>query len=380
MQDARKRILRLVEEGKLAVDEALTLLEGLDSQASTVKKTTLNFGKKQVAQDLDVSQNGKFEEAKKEESQQAKFQFAKDKIFDFVDTALKKIKDLDLDFNFGKSVEVSHIYQHADVSLKDINIDVANGSLRIVPWDQNDVRVECYAKVYRVDTEQEARDQFVKDVIFSIEGDKLRFITQQKWMKLDAVLYIPQTQYEKVRVRMFNGPISSEELTVNDYWAKTANGKIELAGVYGQKLEAETANGQIQIKRSKIDKLEAETINGAINLEGDFQEVELHSFNGNVSCNLTGNRCGTVVTKVTTGSIDLFIPEEYAVEGELKSNLGGLNILLEGVQITEEKSEVVQKSLRFKSVQPSEHPLKIYADTKTGSVNIKKAEAVGSGK
>ena len=37
-----------------------------------------------------------------EKSSQETFQSTKDKFFDFVDAAVKKIKELDLDLNFGK--------------------------------------------------------------------------------------------------------------------------------------------------------------------------------------------------------------------------------------------------------------------------------------
>ncbi|SFB21979.1 MULTISPECIES: DUF4097 domain-containing protein [unclassified Bacillus (in: firmicutes)] len=369
MKAERLRILKMVEDGKLSVDEALTLLESLESKPTGAPASF--FEKKE-------QDSVKFEEAKKEESVNHKFQTAKDKIFDFVDTALKKIKDIDLDLNFGHSIEVSHVFQHSDAVFKDLDVEVANGSVKLIPWDQKDVRIECHAKVYRVETPQEARDHFMKDVSFALDGDKLRFHTSQKWMKLDAVLYIPQTQYDRVRIRMFNGPVSGEELAVNDYRVKTANGKIELAGISGKRLEAETANGQILIKRSKIDKLEAESINGAIKLDGDFKFAELQTFNGNLTCHLNSDRCESIVAKGATGNIDLYVPVGVALHGDLKTNLGGLNVLVEGVQITEEKSEVVQKALRFQSVMPSERQLKIFADTKTGSVHIKKAETVGS--
>jgi DUF4097 and DUF4098 domain-containing protein YvlB len=159
--EERKRILDMVKEGKLTVDEALNLLELLES------------GSQKQAGELSTSVQ--FEEAKKEETVNQKVHSAKDKLFDFVDTAFKKIKDFDLDLNFGQSVEVSHIFHHTDVFLKDMDIDVANGSVKIVPWDQKDVRIECEAKVYRVENQDKARQNFLKDVLFTIEGGKLRF-------------------------------------------------------------------------------------------------------------------------------------------------------------------------------------------------------------
>lgn len=369
MKEERIRILKMVEEGKLTVNEALTLLEELEKSAQTMEQKQA-----QIAQDLTTA--FKFEEAKKEESFNSKVHSTKDKIFDFVDTALKKIKDLDFDLNFGQSVEISHIFHQGDVYLTDMDIDLANGSLKLVPWDQKDVRIECQAKVYRVENSDQARQNFLKDVLFAIDGQKLRFMTQQKWMKVDAVVYIPQAEYDRVRVRMFNGPISGEELTIRDLRVKTANGKIEFSSLNGNKAEIETANGHITLKSSVIDDLEVETINGAIKLDGDFRKVETRTLNGNTTYNLNGSRCELIAAKATTGGIDLYVPDGLAASGELKTNLGGFNIKLDGIQILEEKSEMIQKMLRFQSVNHPERMLKIFADTKTGSITLHKLDEV----
>lgn len=364
MKEERLRILKMVEDGKLTVDEALKLLEELEKASKSMEQKQNDLIK-------ELSTSVQFEEAKKEEYHNYKTNSAKDKIIDFVDTAFKKIKDLDLDLNFGKSIDVSHIFQQADVSLKDLDIDVANGTVKVLPWDQKDVRVECHAKVFRVESQDEARKNFLKDVVFAIEGQKLLFSSQQKWMKLNAVIYIPQTEYENVKIRMFNGSIDSENLTVESYKAKTANGKITVGNIKSKKMETETANGRILIQRSTADSIEAETINGAINVDGDYKIADLQSFNGNVYCSVNGSRCELIEAKAATGSIDLFVPEFTTVSGELKTNLGNLNVNLEGIEIVEEKSEVIQKSLRFHSLKGPESTLRLIADTKTGSINIK---------
>jgi DUF4097 and DUF4098 domain-containing protein YvlB len=368
VKEERKRILKLVEDGKLTVEEALNLLELLEAGSQT-------FEQKQDDIVQELSNEVHFEEAKKEENVHQKFQSTKDKIFDFVDSALKKIKDFDLDINFGQSVEISHIFHHGDVILKDMDIDVANGSVKIIPWDQTDVRIECKAKVYRVEDQDQARKNFLKDIIFAIDGGKLRFSTQQKWMKVDSVIFVPQTQYDRIRARMFNGPISGENLLVTDIKVKTANGKIDLSGLSGKRMEAETANGHIKMISSQFDEVEAETINGRIKMDGDFQKVEMQSFNGNLTTNLCGHRCEMISAKATTGSVDVYVPDGIAASGELYTNLGGFNVLIDGIQIIEEKNEMIQKQLRFKSISQTE-TLKIKADTKTGSVTIHKSDGV----
>lgn len=366
MKEERKRILKLVEEGKMTVDEALFLIEQMEQgNAQSQEKSTA------------LSTDVKFEESKKEEFKKEdyntyKFNTVKDKVLDFVDSAFKKIKDFDLDLNFGQSVDITHIFQQGDAYLNQVDIDMANGSVKIVPWEQKDIRIECIAKVYRVENQDEARRKFLEDAIFTIENQKLRFSVQQKWMKVDAVIHIPKEEYETVRIRLFNGSIEGENLTVKDCRAKTANGKVLLGNLECGKLETETANGQINVSRSAIKDLEAETINGAIKVDGFFDQVDLQSFNGNVTCTVKNQDCESVEVKATTGSIDVFLPEKTPASGELKSNLGGFTIEIDGIQVVEEKSDMVQKNLRFKPADSGQKAVRLYADTKTGSIAVKK--------
>lgn len=366
MKEERKRILKLVEEGKMTVEEALFLIEQLEQgktqnqEKSTALSTNVNF------------EEAKKAEYKKEDYNTYNFNSVKDKVLDFVDSAFKKIKDFDLDLNFGHSVDITHIFQQGDTYLNQVDIDMANGSVKIVPWEQKDVRVECSAKVYRVENQDEARKKFLEDAIFTIENQKLRFSVQQKWMKVDAVIHIPKEEYENVRIRLFNGTIDGENLTIKDCRAKTANGKVLLENLECGKLETETVSGQISIQRSAIRELEAETINGAIKADGFFNHVDLQSFNGNVTCTVKNQDCESVEVKATTGSIEVTLPEKTPASGELKSNLGGFTIELDGIQVVEEKSDMVQKHLRFKPADGGQKAVRLYADTKTGSIAVKK--------
>jgi len=212
--------------------------------------------------------------------------------------------------------------------------------------------------------------------VFAIEGQRLRFAVQQKWMKVDAVVHVPAEAYENIRIRLFNGSIQSENLNVKDCRAKTANGKVLLEGLECGKLEAETANGHIGISRSAVRDLEAETINGAIKVDGYFNQVDLQSFNGNLTCTVLNQDCENVELKATTGSIDVFLPEKTPASGELKSNLGGFSVELDEIQVVEEKSDMVQKTLRFKPADGSVRAVRLYADTKTGSIAVKKTTGV----
>ena len=129
----------------------------------------------------------------------------------------------------------------------------------------------------------------------------------------------------------------------------------------------------IQLNQCKIGEIDAETLNGAILVEGDFRKVELQSFNGHIHCKLDGDRCEMLEAKATTGGIDIDVPEYVTVNGKLKSNFGNFTVDLEGIQIVEEKNEFMQKTLGFKSIKDSQTDVQLLADTKTGSIVVRKA-------
>ncbi len=364
MEEEKKRILNLVKEGKLTVEEALILLDELGKQGEAAKK-------KEEALKYELSTIVQSEERSRHESAAGeKTQSAKEKIFEFLDTAIQRLKDFDLDFNFGKFVDITHIFQQNNVYLKDLDIDIANGSVKLVPWDEKNVRIECDAKVYRVDTAEEARDLFLRDVLFSVEGKRMRFICQQKRMKVNATAYIPKEDYENVRIRLFNGPIETGTVSAEKFRAKTANGKVYLAGVSGREMEVETANGKIEVNNVIAEEFDAETINGPIIVQGSIKKADLQSFNGDIECSLADENAELVEAMATTGSIKILVPERASVSGTIKSNLGNLNLGIEGVHITEEKKDVIQKSIRFHPVIDTGKEIKVFADSKTGSVTV----------
>ncbi|MGW6380526.1 DUF4097 family beta strand repeat-containing protein [Peribacillus butanolivorans] len=365
MQEERKKILEMIQDGKLTAVEAMSLLEDLEkaSQESEAKEQKLQNELSTVVVDKKSEDNT-------QDTFKKNIQSSKEKIIDFVESAFKKIKETDLDFNFGKSVDVSHIFQHDYKVLNGVDIDIANGKIKIATWDHKDVRVECQAKVYRVEDIEEARKNFLEDVHFSIEEGKMRFKVFEKSIKVDAVLYIPRKEYEDIQVRLFNGAITAESLESNKLKAKTANGAIHILQGNGESCELETGNGTITISDTNYNDLEAETLNGAINADGYFKKIDVQTFNGEIVCKNSELDCDSIHAKSITGKVQLILPPGKAIEGELKSNLGGFNVSLEGMTIIEEKSDVVQKVLKFKTAKEEVPVLHVFAETKTAAITV----------
>lgn len=361
MNEEKKRILNLVEAGKISASEALTLLELLEKEQQTKSDK-----EEEMMSDLStvVVVN---EEEKQQQSTEKKVASAKDMILDFVDHLVTKVKELD--FDFSKSTEITHIFHLPDASFNEVNIEVANGNVDLIAWNQEGVKVECEAKVYRTESDTDARKMLLEEVTFDVRDSKLYYMIGQKWMKVNSKVYLPKSQYDKMRMRLFNGAVLADALAVNKLKIKTANGKITLNDVSSEDTEIDTVNGNIELTDINISKLDCETINGAIKTKGAFQYAELESFNGGIFVENFNNEAKNLQVKSTSGSINITVPSSIAVAGEVRANLGGLHVDVQGMKVIDEKKEVIQKVLKFENEQLD--TMKLYADTKTGHISVK---------
>ncbi len=371
MQDEKKKILQSVQDGKMTAEEAFAILEELNQAAQESEKKEQKL-KNELSTEVVQQEKKKSEDHSTHDYDYFKknFQSSKEKILDFVESAFQKIKDTDLDFNFGKSIEISHIFQHGEAPIYEIDADIANGKTKIVAWDSQDIRVECKAKVYHAEDQDKAKEIFLKNVLFTIDDGKCKFYIQDKGIKVDVEMYIPKKEYEDIQIRMFNGGITTEALKAEHFKLKSANGALTLDGVNGESCELETGNGAITIQTAQFDKIEAETLNGAIHADGQFNKVDLQTFNGQINCHNEKVDSESINANSVTGKIQLSLAAGTAVSGELKSNLGSFNVSLEGINIIEEKSEVIQKVLKFKTVQEQPPVTHIFAESKTGAITV----------
>ncbi|CUB16813.1 hypothetical protein BN2127_JRS3_00930 [Bacillus safensis] len=354
----KERILKLVEDGVLSAKEAITLLEKLEEgQSVSLEKSTDNHTFHEEKAGAESKGNGT-------ENLGAK-------LFGWLDTAVKKVKDVDLDLNFGQSVDVEHIFQFKDASLSHLDIQLANGSLNVMPWDDRDIRAECHAKIYRAEDGEQARQQFLNQLDCGLEGDKFFIRTEKKTMKVNVTLYVPRIQYDKIKVKLFNGPIRGEKLKTKELAAKTTNGVVSFASLQAEKVGIETANGQIKLADHECGMIEVETINGLIDLRGKSESIDAQSFNGNIAVQLSDEKCRSIYAKTTTGSVDVQIPRACAVTAELKSNLGSISHDLLDAEMIKEKNETLQKEKMIKANQQAAHSISIFAETKTGSIQVK---------
>lgn len=361
MNEERKRILKMVEEGKLSAAEALLLINKLEEEYEQKKADKLT--------ELSVEVLTTSEQKKDKGKKSTKVSGFAHKLMDLVETAVKKVKDLDFDFHLGQSVSFSHIFQLQMADVNELYVHIVNGSVNIQPWEEEDIRVECDIKAFNTEDMESAREMFLQNTQCQIEGNRFVFFTDKKMLKVSITLYVPNKMYTQYKIKLFNGPIRGEQLKVENLKAKTANGVISFKNIEGKNAEVETANGQIKLNQFSFEKVELETINGLIDVNGIAEKMDVQSFNGNLLLTISDTSIHTLYAKTTTGNIDFKIPEQLMTNGEFKTHLGSFNFDEEKVSILKERNDVLQKELSFQT--KGEGKLMLFAESKTGSISLK---------
>ncbi|MRG84746.1 DUF4097 family beta strand repeat-containing protein [Salinibacillus xinjiangensis] len=365
MEEERKRILKMIEEGMLSADEASELLDALDD----AEKAQTN-GKK-IQSDLPSTKvDWKNGEQHQKDQNDAHKHSTKDKIFDFIDSTVKKIKNADFDFNFGSYKEVSHIFQYQETPISSFQIEIDNGSVDVQTWNENEIRIECQAKVYKIENYDLARAELLKRLKVQMDNDRLNIVLGTKKIKADFKIFLPNHIYQSSAIKMFNGPVSLKDLQIPSLKVKTSNGKIHLQQVEGEDWEIESMNSNICLERVKSGKCEIETMNGSVKVDGEFKKIDSQLMNGNIQGYLRGMATHSGYFKTTTGSIHLHVPADLAIDGELKSSIGNVKCHLPNHKVMKSESEVLKKQVHFQSNVESTPFLYLEAESKTGSVRV----------
>lgn len=376
MSEEKLRILKMLESGIISADEAVKLIEALeknnassktDTRYSSTKSAESSKGLGSIFEELEkFGQKMSGQRPKTETVTQSK-----EKIFEFMQSAMQRLKDVEVPF-VGKGAEFTHVFHEQDAKPHRLKLETANGAVTIRPWNGEGVKAECHVKVYGAATEEEARESFLKNSIFYAREDKLSFSVGLKLMKTDVTLYIPSSELEDVSVKLFNGAFDMRDVKADKLEVRSGNGKIELKSSRIAVIEAETGNGPIRLIDCEGERAELNTFNGAIHMVGTYRFADLQTFNGNVLYDAKTDQAEAVRAESMTGNVELYVPQDLAVKGEMRTTAGRLTVPETGMANVTEKDERIQKSLKFESDNLLDgRQLTIDAETKTGSVTLR---------
>ncbi|WP_413364953.1 DUF4097 family beta strand repeat-containing protein [Lysinibacillus sp. 3P01SB] len=394
--DERKRILKLVEAGTISAEEAIELLEALSQQKEPTQSTAPSVYTTPEQTTTNKEPEFVFEEEKKRKTTGFEDLFSKlgnkdlnrkvdelmqelrhdlsefsGRMMTMMNTTLSKVKDFDVEFPFGEKVEFSKSYAFNADEVRGFEIDIPNGRVTVERGSaEPNVLIEALVKTQKKETEYDTIEEFT-DGFVELKDGKIEVATQSKLSHVALNIVLPEKQYDVFIIRLLNGGITVNDAEAKLLKVKTYNGTVKAENVVFDHANLQSANGAIEARGIQGDDIEAETANGRIYIDGDVKEVEAESVNGHVVVTTTSNKAYKVKARTVAGSVELYIPKDVALDGQVTSNLGRTDVGLTDVAIRTGEGQFLQKTCYFNKMIEDAPMLKLVGESRTGSIVVR---------
>jgi len=386
--DERKRILKLVEDGTISADEAINLLEALSKQKESAQTTPPSTYVEPVQTQGQEQQSTYEQQDKKRKSTGFEDLFSKlgnnkkmdellhdlsefsGRMMTLMNTTLSKVKDFDVEFPFGEKVEFDKNYVFNVEEVRGFEIDIPNGRVTIEKGSEPTIQVETHVKTSKVESELETMERFT-DGLVELKDDKIEITTQAKMAHVALRILVPEKHYDVFLIRMLNGGITLNNVDAKLFKVKTYNGSIKLEDVNFEHADLKSVNGSIEARGITGDDLEAETANGRVYIDGAVREVDAESVNGHVVVTTTSSKPHKVKARTVAGSVELYVPKNVSLDGQVTSNFGRTDVGLPDVTTRLEEDQFLLKTLRFDKIIDDAPVLKLVGESRTGTIIVR---------
>lgn len=410
MDAERKRIMKLVEDGVISAEEAITLLEALNkkgadqaqSQATSQEQSNVVPlpPKHEESQSSSQHQQQTHSQQHQQQSKTTGFEdlFGKDfntkemnkkldefmneikedlsefssRMMGILNTTYKKLKDLDLDFPISPNrVEFEKQYSFNGNEIRGIQVEIPNGRVEAVRSETNELKVVAKVKTMMIDNDEEkTKTQFEQEFV-KLDDGKLELKCSSKMTQVNIILMIPEKQYDIVLFKLLNGGVSIDNLKSKLVKIRTYNGAIKYDGGEFKNADVQSGNGAIEIVRVKGEDLEVQTVNGRIYVDGDLEEVEAESANGAVIVTTHHKNARKIKAHTVAGAVELYVPKTVSINGVASTNFGRVDVGLADVIARTEEEQFLMKTVHFDKIIENAPILKLIGESRTGSIIVR---------
>ncbi|MBE7106727.1 DUF4097 domain-containing protein [Bacillus cereus] len=171
-------------------------------------------------------------------------------------------------------------------NVSSVIIDTNNVRVNTYPTTDSNIKITLDGKVNPNIKRTLATDDKNSTLLISYKEK------QQRWFNFDISevlapltlnVYLPEKQYDSLKVSNSNGYVSAKKLNTAHLNINTNNGRVELREINSQKIIAEANNGIMEFKDIKAQNIHVKSNNGRIMLEHVEGEIEGQSKNGSLT-------------------------------------------------------------------------------------------------
>lgn len=166
-----------------------------------------------------------------------------------------------------------------------IDINASNAQLKILPTNDDKIKVVANGKVSSA-TETELTTDVRDSTLFININDRTNSWGNFFFSTFDltVTVYLPEKQYDSLKIQGDNGSISMENVTINNIQAEIDNGRIELTNIISESVHTKTDNGQITLNHVEGE-LKGESSNGHLTLitQNIDRNINFETDNGSIT-------------------------------------------------------------------------------------------------
>lgn len=403
LRDSVEELSRL--ENKTNTDKEINELENKSERLSAdINKVTAEKNKrmkdmhslkmkrwtskaKQISGDLDIPKEWRASASETIDKAGEIFDNSSQTVTDILRETVKKTKstiedidwqDMKMDLSARKKASFDHEWLFENTTASIINFKTANGNMEFRPSNNNNIKISAKIKINGKMDELNPIEALEAKTVIDIDEDNFIFHISSKNIETELIIYLPQRNYDYIRVNSFNGDIQFNGLQARDIYVKVTTGDITFSHIEASMLEIEASKADVTLKNTTLRDLLINTVHGNIRVLGNIQSLDVSTVDGDLRLTLSGNDLIRATASSVRGDVKLSLPEEISLEVEAKTTLGKVKSRLSGTESLQDKDGKTSIHNFFRII--SGEIFRVKLQTTTGNILLKDMDKKFKGK
>ncbi len=385
MNEERKLILKMVEQGKITADEAAALLEALgEGEGSSASEPEEDTWSRLEKQGEDFAHKVEVAADKFSRSLEDRIDTGVGETLSAVGRVLSRLPFVSGEESYEMTREYSGWFAQ-DAEEIPVAIETMNGRLLLEGWEQDHYKIIAVQRVRAKDRDSaraKTVDLGLEDGGEGVQALEIRPPAASE-IAFSFHLFLPKSRLFKLELLNTNGRTGVEHLWTSDVLVDATNGSISLRHVRGSNIHATTVNGSVQMFGVEGKKIVQRAGNGSAKLQIQAEKVEASTTNGSIRIAPTGIPAegASLELAATNGSVRCFVPRDMdlGTKVDAVTGVGKAVVDLEQFEFSVQERRVGTNRVEGQSRDFDNLPRKLYIKAKAGSGTIQIAHGKEEG-
>lgn len=248
-------------------------------------------------------------------------------------------KDINFSFKIPWIKSVTEHYQlvYPFEGIKNINLEIYNGSVDLVGYEGKDLMIDAEVR-FHGNHEEISKAQFEALTTILNEDDSFIFKARSARLSMDATIKVPNKDYHQIYLNLLNGDINLKEFRAENLIIKNKNGDLTITEIQSREADLDLLNGDIHVLDSAVETLVIKNLNGDIRVDGYIENLSAEAINADMFLTKRNQSESNIKVKTVSGDIKVAIPDNFNLNIDAKTISGSVLNRLSNLDYTENQS------------------------------------------